>query len=120
MAKIDKFAMENFKARKEFVAASNKLFAALNSGAFVAYLYFVSHAGHRIESTLYDLWITPLESFAAGLTAIILTAYCNYIIIMSNGPMTVTLKVIDTGALIFGIFSVICFLYGIWVIAIIM
>ena len=71
-------------ATNEAAAAAIKLLATLNSAGFFGLLYFLSNAKTTtIEAVADDLdqyFITPLQSFFFGITAIIIVSALNYFI----------------------------------------
>ena len=122
MGYSEKDRREIAKITNESTAATNKLLAALNSGAFLAFLIYWSDANTFLNSPDFPKF-SPLHSFALGLTAILLNAACSYF----GGVFAVYYydlhikygKYIFWVATFSSILSGLCFLYGVWIIAII-
>jgi hypothetical protein len=98
--------------------ATNKLLAASNSVAFVAWIHFIASKPDHFDSG--QLAINPAICFSIGLTCIILTAAFNYfapLYYMYNKKASIYHHVFFWGANLFATLSGIFFFIGLWTIA---
>lgn len=97
---------------------TNKALMTLNSGAFVAFLHFWPTKDPKISS-LTNACVSPIKLFAFGLTAILLTAACNYFscLMLHHNSEKDQNKVLFWIGTISAVISGLSFLIGIWIIA---